>query len=194
VDFIVTHANPSLFSGPPSVAADGTLTFAPATNVRGSVLVGVQLHDHGGTANGGHDTSGTQTFTLTIGDPTDGNVNGLPDDWEQAYFGGGATVLPDEDSDGDGFTNLQELLAGTDPTKPDSALGVSATDQALDGVRLSFTTAPGKTYRVDYSDTSPVGPWIALPDSVLGTGAIQHVTDPGGLSRAKRFYRVVLVP
>ena len=194
VDFIVTHANPSLFSGQPSIAAGGTLTFTPATNVRGSVLVTVQLYDNGGTANGGHDTSGPQTFTLTIGDAADNNVNGLPDDWEQAYFGSGATVLPDEDSDGDGFTNLQELLAGTDPTKPDSALGVTATDQALDGVRISFTTAPGKTYRVDYNDTSPAGPWIALPDSVLGTGGIQQVTDSGGLNRAKRFYRVVLVP
>src|SRR5262249_36636243 len=36
------------------------------SNVTGTVTVTVQLHDNGGTANGGADTSGAQTFTITL--------------------------------------------------------------------------------------------------------------------------------
>src|SRR6185312_3536437 len=46
--------------------ATGTLTYAPVVNVFGTAHVTVRLHDDGGTANGGSDTSSPQTFTITI--------------------------------------------------------------------------------------------------------------------------------
>jgi len=45
----------------------------------------------------------------------DGDHNGLPDAWEQQYFGT-TGVDPNGDADGDGIVNLQEYLQGTDPT------------------------------------------------------------------------------
>lgn len=48
--------------------------------------------------------------------PGDGNGNGLPDDWEQRHFNQTA-VDPAADLDGDGFTNLAEFEAGTDPNQ-----------------------------------------------------------------------------
>jgi hypothetical protein len=45
----------------------------------------------------------------------DSDGNGLPDAWEQQYFGH-IGVDPNADPDGDGLTNLQEFQAGTDPT------------------------------------------------------------------------------
>ena len=48
---------------------------------------------------------------------TDGD--GLPDWWEYKYFGCRTCANPDDDSDGDGCTNLEEYRAGTDPTNPD---------------------------------------------------------------------------
>src|SRR5207247_2121012 len=51
------------------VAANGTLTFTPAGGV-GSATVTVQIHDDGGTANGGVDTSASQTFTITVATAT----------------------------------------------------------------------------------------------------------------------------
>ncbi|HYT89992.1 MAG TPA: DUF4214 domain-containing protein, partial [Gemmataceae bacterium] len=65
VDFIVSNNNPTLFLVQPTVAPDGTLTFAP-TGAGGSAIVTVQLHDNGGTANGGIDTSAPQQFTITV--------------------------------------------------------------------------------------------------------------------------------
>jgi hypothetical protein len=44
----------------------------------------------------------------------DSDGNGLPDAWEQHYFGH-LGVDPNADPDGDGLTNLQEYLNGTDP-------------------------------------------------------------------------------
>jgi VCBS repeat-containing protein len=66
LNFVVTNDNNGLFSVQPSVAADGTLTYTPAANAYGSATVTVKLHDDGGTANGGVDTSVPQTFTVTV--------------------------------------------------------------------------------------------------------------------------------
>lgn len=68
VDFIVSNDNTSLFSSQPAVSAAGTLTFTPVGYVAASdsATVSVQIHDNGGTANGGVDTSAVQTFTITI--------------------------------------------------------------------------------------------------------------------------------
>ncbi len=55
---------------------------------------------------------------IEIGIDTDGD--GLPDWWEEKYFGGPTAAVAHEDFDGDGFTNLEEYLAGTDPTDPTS--------------------------------------------------------------------------
>jgi VCBS repeat-containing protein len=66
LDFIVTNNNNSLFSVQPAIAANGTLTYMPAANANGSATVTVSIHDNGGISNGGVDTSGTQTFTVTV--------------------------------------------------------------------------------------------------------------------------------
>ena len=74
LDFIVSNNNPSLFLVQPAVAANGTLTFTPAADENGTATVTVRLHDDGGTANFGVDTSAPQTFTIdvtAVNDPPD---------------------------------------------------------------------------------------------------------------------------
>jgi hypothetical protein len=67
LNFIVTTDNNNLFSVPPTIdPATGNLSFTPAPNVYGVANVSVELHDNGGTANGGVDTSAAQTFTITV--------------------------------------------------------------------------------------------------------------------------------
>ncbi len=65
VNFIVTTDNPGLFSVLPQISATGTLTFTPLIGYGGTATITVKLHDNGGTANGGSDTSAEQTFTIT---------------------------------------------------------------------------------------------------------------------------------
>src|SRR5438270_493906 len=68
LNFIVTNNNNGLFTaaGQPAVDSSGKLTYTPASNANGSALVYVKLHDDGGTANGGVDTSAVQTFTINV--------------------------------------------------------------------------------------------------------------------------------
>ena len=63
----VSTDHPEFFdiAGEPSVAADGTLTFTPATGAFGTANVTVTAQDDGGTANGGQDT-GSISFQIVI--------------------------------------------------------------------------------------------------------------------------------
>ena len=65
VTFIVTNDNPGLFASQPAIAPNGTLTYT-AGLFPGAATVTVRAIDNGGTANGGSDTSGPQTFTISI--------------------------------------------------------------------------------------------------------------------------------
>jgi hypothetical protein len=58
-------------------------------------------------------TAVSSPVTITVQDP-DTDHNGLRDSWETQYFGQ-IGVDPNADPDGDGRTNLQEFLQGTDP-------------------------------------------------------------------------------
>jgi hypothetical protein len=64
--FTVTTDNPSLFSTAPAVAPNGTLTYASASDANGTAHVTVYAVDDGGTSNGGHDTSSTQSFSINV--------------------------------------------------------------------------------------------------------------------------------
>ena len=66
LNFIVTNDNNGLFSVQPTVDSSGNLTYTQAVNANGSATVTVQIHDNGGTANGGVDTSASQTFLISV--------------------------------------------------------------------------------------------------------------------------------
>jgi hypothetical protein len=66
VTFTVSTDNASLFSAAPGVASNGTLSFTSAPDANGTAHVTVSAVDDGGTAGGGHDTSASQSFTITV--------------------------------------------------------------------------------------------------------------------------------
>jgi hypothetical protein len=66
VSFTVSTDNPSLFSAPPALAPDGTLTFAPAEGAFGGATVSVVAQDDGGVDRGGDDTSATASFEIAV--------------------------------------------------------------------------------------------------------------------------------
>ncbi len=105
--FTVTNDNNALFSTPPAVAVDGTLTYTLAPGQMGVATVTVTLHDDGGTANGGLDTSHPQTFTIAVKNPiivaTHGD--GVPGSLRQA-------VADAEASPGGDFIHFDPGLAG----------------------------------------------------------------------------------
>ena len=79
LNFLVNVNNPTLFSvGPAIDPATGNLTYTSAPNANGTAIVTVQLHDDGGTALGGVDTSAAQTFTINVTPVNDPPVFTLP--------------------------------------------------------------------------------------------------------------------
>jgi large repetitive protein len=59
-------SNAALFTTPPAVANNGTLSYTAAPNAAGTSTFTVRVQDSGGTANGGVDLSPPQTFTITV--------------------------------------------------------------------------------------------------------------------------------
>ncbi len=54
------------------------------------------------------------TLVISLSPQADDDQDGLPDAWEYAKFGN-LDQRGNQDSDGDGYTNYQEYLVGTDP-------------------------------------------------------------------------------
>src|SRR5204863_8828148 len=86
----------------PSISPDGTLTYTSPARRSSDPTVTVRLHDNGGTANGGSDTSLPQTFTITVtavNDPpsfTKGaDLNVLEDAGPQSVAGWATNILAD---------------------------------------------------------------------------------------------------
>lgn len=75
---VTNNTNTALFSIQPSVNTFGSLTYTPASNASGTSDITIQLKDLAGTANGGSDTSASQTFTITVTAVNDAPVNNVP--------------------------------------------------------------------------------------------------------------------
>ncbi|HMC27145.1 MAG TPA: Calx-beta domain-containing protein, partial [Verrucomicrobiae bacterium] len=122
------------------------------------------------------------------------NGDGLPDSWKARYFAPGAIGSgPNDDPDDDGFTNLEEFQAGTDPLNAGSAIRISEIGSSNGEVRLKFETVLGKAYRLETAE-NPAGPWSTLAASIIGTGGTVRFADSAIQSQPKRFYRVRLLP
>jgi hypothetical protein len=126
---------------------------------------------------------------------TDTNNNGLPDAWERRHFGSLTAPLggPGDDYDHDGFTNLQEQLAGTNPDDDTDFLFVSYPVKAGDDCLIRFPTEPARTYRVEYKAELTDPDWTLLA-TVEGTGAPLEITDPSAALLERRYYRVSSTP
>jgi ELWxxDGT repeat protein len=66
---VQSNTNPGLFTTPPAIDSTGQLTYTPKPNVSGSAQITILLKDSGGTANGGNDSSATQSFTINVTKP-----------------------------------------------------------------------------------------------------------------------------
>jgi hypothetical protein len=92
------------------------------------------------------------------------------------------------------MNNLQEFLAGTDPSNAASVLRVAALTHFNVDVTLSFQTVSGIVYRVEAKNDVVPGGWSVLADEILGTGGALQLTDPGVLVLPSQFYRLSVEP
>ena len=79
---------------------------------------------------------------------TDSDHDGLDDGWEKARLGNKLDYGPQDDPDGDGYSNAREQVMGTDPLAADVVfqLDLSPWDKKL--ARLSWTGVTNRNYEV----------------------------------------------
>jgi hypothetical protein len=150
----------------------------------------------------GHFT--TLSRTVVTGQIVDSVGDGIPDSWRAQYFPNQPTNNVNGtstnnqscatcDPDGDGFTNLHEFLAGTDPTNSTSALRIMSITRQPNGDNvIVWTSAPGKNYQV-YATTDLAGAYAPVGSTLPSVGATTSYTDPG-VTDVTKYYKVKAIP
>jgi alpha-L-fucosidase len=129
----------------------------------------------------------TGTFTVTVNSPVM--------TWRLQHFGSSdnsGDAADTADPDGDGWTNQQEFVSGTEPESRSSLLKFSQMTAVGGDTQLSFPTVVGRSYRIERSDSLGPDSWIAVQDGIGGTGNVVTYSDANGAGLAKRFYRIVV--
>ena len=121
----------------------------------------------------------------------DANTNGMSDVWEQLRNAVG--VDPNLDSDGDGFPNIMESLAGTDPFNSNSYPRISGV--ALSGTNfvMNLASVPGKLYQLQSCSSLNSIPLAWTNEtSVIGQPGTTNVIFPVPAILSGKFFRVVI--
>jgi hypothetical protein len=95
---------------------------------------------------------GAYEFVFSPGGDDQDN-DGLPDGWEEDYFGSSTGADPADDPDADGLNNLEEYVAGTDPTNAASFFAITNTTKIASGFVLDWSpSTEDRVYSVLWSD------------------------------------------
>ena len=105
------------------------------------------------------------------------------DIWRDANFGTGEPLEngPNEDADSDGFSNLLEYYAGSDPQEGRSALTLCSDAAEVNGetaFSVNFerlTNVPDVSGRIEFSRT--LDPWVDVSDSLNVTETVNACID-----------------
>jgi Tol biopolymer transport system component len=127
----------------------------------------------------------------------DSDGDGIPDWWMIQYFGhitGQAfdQSLAQDDPNGTGMTTLQDYIAGTNPTNPDSVFQAQVVAPVSPGgsVTLTWSAVAGRTYSVQYKDSLDDAEWTALTGTPMINGSQGQFTVP--TDQTSRYYRIVV--
>ena len=94
------------------------------------------------------------------------------------------------DPDGDGKSNGEEYLSGTNPRSPASGLFVkSLASVPGGGVTFTWDSVKGKSYSVQRS--SNLQNWTVLESNIAGTNGTASFTDSTTVGQPMLFYLVV---
>ncbi|MEL0117782.1 MAG: hypothetical protein VXB01_02470, partial [Opitutae bacterium] len=110
---------------------------------------------------------------------SDGDSDGLPDDWELEFFGN-TESSHDEDFDNDGLVNLLEYALGCDPIDSNSA-NLPEFNINSDGFGMLSYTRPAETLGLTYfiESSGDLNTWQVANDnfdiSIITEGAVSSV-------------------
>lgn len=153
--------------------------------------------------------SDSEKVRMRIDETSDSDGDGLPDFWENQHLldaqNGSGRNGPDGDDDEDGYSNLDEFLAGMNPLLADQELFPRLRIEPNTGWfgtwKLKFPSIPNRRYRMMYSDD--LQDWHEWNGDMVTTGQSANPentwiddgtsTSPHPSTQTKRFYRLQLM-
>jgi hypothetical protein len=94
--------------------------------------------------------------------------------------------------EGGTLRRLAQRVAGMKSRATTGAARTPGVAKSGNDMLVSFPSVSGKTYTVERSDTLQTGSWSAVRSGIPGTGGTVQVTDTGGGTQPRRFYRVIV--
>jgi hypothetical protein len=157
---VTGNTNPSLFSAGPAISSTGTLIYTPAANAGGTATITINLRDNGGTANGGVDTSPSQSFSITV-IPVGGTLNFSAATYNTTESSGFTTVTMKRTGDLSRAVTVDYASSGNNGLPCSTANGVATP-------KCDFTTALGTLSFAAGEDTKTVDILISQDSFVEG--------------------------
>ena len=172
----------------------GTVTVTLPTNATANSAYSVHFEHFSASPNGiATFKSAIQDGLITVGSPRTASSwnDGIPDWWRLNWFGTISNILSAAslDPDGDGASNWQEYVAGTNPQNPASVLQLTGS-LPLPNPTVQWPSVLGKTYTVLSSPSLFNSPWTAIATNLIGTGQTMQLSDTNPPAPPAVFYRV----
>ena len=170
---VANNTNPALFAVAPAISSSGTLTYSPATGVSGMATITIALMDNGGTANGGADTSATQSFNINV---LEGGTLAFSSATYSVSEGGGSAAITITRSGGSAGTATVLVTASNGTATAGDYTSVSLTITFNDGevsktvnvaIRDDLFKEPDKTVNLTLSNAGGSGQLGAQTTAVL---------------------------
>jgi sugar lactone lactonase YvrE len=171
----------------------GTLTVTLPAGVTASSAYAVHFDHFSASPNGialFHST--VQDGLITVGERSGSSWNdGIPDWWRLQYFGTVSNLLSaaNLDPDGDGASNWEEYVAGTNPMDPTSVLQLAPSAPAPNNFIVQWPSVLGKTYLLQSSTSLFSTNWSVIASNLVGTGQMMQFQDSSTPATPARFYR-----
>jgi len=125
------------------------------------------------------------------------DLDGIPDWWRLAWFGHALGMASDlsrgsDDADGDGASNLNEFLAGTNPLNSASVFRITSAELTTGAqLEVNCSTASNRTYQLQRRDgMSAAFAWVDIGAPMPGTGGVILLKDNQSATNSQRFFRV----
>ncbi len=154
-------------------------------------------------------TPGIRSFVLRMGDKVayangflevlprypDWNFDGVDDLFQRQYFNPftAPEAGPEWDWDQDGFNNLQESLAGTNPLDAQSVFRIESAALSTQGFSIRWQGAAGHRYRILSRSAPEISGWLVAAEVVGAQNGLNEFVDRRQESD-RQFYRVVGIP
>ena len=118
---------------------------------------------------------------------TDDDGDLIPNDWETLFFGTTTGAVATVDTDLDGFINIDEYIAGTDPTNGLSFFEFDSIAPSGGARVLEFETVTGRVYQVLWSTNLLNQVWFNSTNGIIGSGTPVTVNETNA---ADRIYQI----